>query len=140
MARHADHISMTPELFQLRATQYIDNPIDIEGIPSHHLIMSKAVEYNPKIRQPEYSMGELAKFIFGFSYRRMSAIMKSIEPSEMAKHPWAVPTHTANIRWTLEETERLVHILRDMKKISYDRMVIALHIICWTAKAHGLYV
>ena len=140
MARHADRILMTPEVFQLRAIQQLQLPHDIKGIPFHRLMLEAVVDFHPSVKMPTYNSYDIDSIFFGFSREYTYKLLHRIDPEEMAKHPWAVPMYSAGQRWTLFEVERLIHILFEMEMISYDRVVIALHIVCWTAKAYGLYV
>jgi hypothetical protein len=118
-------------------------PLWIEGIPSHHLMLERAEDTIPD-RLPVYSLGMVARVFFGMTPQALSSLIRRISVEEWAEHPMQLPARNTEAlsrsSWTLAEVERVARALFSMEKIQYDRLVIALHLIAWTAKAYGVYV
>lgn len=128
-----------PRIFEVKGTQLVLDPMDVEGLPRTR-IMAPVLELDPDVVQPTYRIFEVSKIFFGREKRYIYNIILSEGWEKLAQHPDAITPYDRNVRWTLDEVERLIHILNDLGRISYTRTVIALHIVAWTAKAHGLYV
>lgn len=123
----------------MRATQYVLEPEDIQGLPLTR-IMAPILDLKPDVVQPTYHIYEVSTIFFGANKRFIANIVAKIGWEVISQHPDAIRPYKGGVRWTLDEVERLIHILSDLDGISYTRTVIALHLVAWTAKAHGLYV
>lgn len=128
-----------PKLFEIRGTQMLMVPKDIEGLPRHR-IMEPVLSIDPNVKQPTYHIYEVSKVFFGAERKFIYNLTVSEGWEKLSTHPLAVTPYSGKVRWTLDEVERLIRILNDVGRISYTRTVIALHIVAWTAKANGLYV
>jgi hypothetical protein len=108
-------------------------------IPSDRMLMERVQEFAPE-RVPTYTLGEASRIFFGRERRYLSNIISRIKPEDLSNHPWTPPPYVPGARWTMADIEKLSYLLFRLKRISYTRLVTALHLIAWTARAHDIYV
>ena len=88
-------------------------------------------------------MGEIARTFLGLKPGTLYHHRASITDEEWNGHILGLPMRKRTIEresWSLADVERVIHLLKDLTKIKFDRFVVALQLVAWTGKAYGVYV
>lgn len=142
--------SIEPEPEPLLYPEWFDvvtvRQIQIPGLPDPRWPMLADIEREMPERLPTYSVGAASIYIFCRSREWLRLMLDRTDlpdPGHIDWFPHPVPRgerETRNSSYNLAEVEHMVRFLHAERRISYDRFVMSLQLVAWTARGHGLLV
>lgn len=125
-----------PERWEYIAVRQVQVP----GLPDLRYRMLEDAEREVPHLLPTYSMSHISIHFMFRSSHWLRSVIYDVGPPQEGHVDYFTPPNKGHRyqQWTLADAERMIRYLFSIGRIGYDHRVMALQLVAWTGRGHGL--